>query len=219
MLRDLRYFKKQNVIEASLGAKGAYFLLFDDGTITWGNVSPSLNNLLENPRGDIKYLSLSLSNSNYYLEYQDGTRNFEASPPLHNHLTATCDMDPFVIGFSHDSIASHFSCGRSLEDTAEELACGEISAHSDIFAIRVVFVRNLKRWHTLDNRRLKAFQMAELECVPVVKLGDATAKLAMRICGYPDLGQDVYVRGWDDDDDDYDYDEYDWFDDYSDPFD
>ncbi len=81
-------------------------------------------------------------------------------------LATTGKIDPRVIRFSQENIAANFKDGRSVNSLAELLGKGN---KIDITPIRIVEKDGMV--FTLDNRRLYAHQMANVE-VPYIKLAN-----------------------------------------------
>lgn len=68
-------------------------------------------------------------------------------------------IDPKQVRFSQDSIKATSKDGRSVDDLAQALRSGKVKPE-DVPAIRVVDRDGVL--YTLDNRRLAAFQQADM---------------------------------------------------------
>jgi hypothetical protein len=68
------------------------------------------------------------------------------------------NLDPAGIYFTHAKIKPHFSTGKSIMDTYQEIATNKISA-SDIPIINVYCVND--KYYSLNNRRLYLFKMCK----------------------------------------------------------
>jgi len=77
------------------------------------------------------------------------------------------DLNPQTIRFCQDSCADKFICGLRLIDTLKQLKAKLVSAYGDIPTIRVFWWEEFEAWFTEDNRRLKVYQDAGLDKVPV----------------------------------------------------
>merc|ERR1712232_1108543 len=75
----------------------------------------------------------------------------------HKNKFESISACPHKVLFTKGVICDHFSCGRAVQSTIDELSSGTVSAQ-DIPAIRVV--RRSGKLLTLDHRRLYAFQKA-----------------------------------------------------------
>jgi senataxin len=73
-----------------------------------------------------------------------------------------CKMDVSKIRFTQQTVSPYFTDGNTVEELAQQLAIGEISA-ADIPSIRVVKYKN-QLW-SLDNRRLRAFKDGLVETI------------------------------------------------------
>jgi hypothetical protein len=73
------------------------------------------------------------------------------------------EINPHEVRFSQDSVSNNFSDGHTIEQTASALRSGSLSRH-DLPKIRLV--EHEGNLFTLDNRRLVAFQQANLDSVP-----------------------------------------------------
>ena len=73
-------------------------------------------------------------------------------------------LDPKTIKFSQPNVGTHFSNGKSLSETINDLHSGAVSPH-DFPPIQVV--QKDGQLFTIDNRRLLAFNAAGIEKIPV----------------------------------------------------
>lgn len=72
------------------------------------------------------------------------------------------------IHFTQNTVSATFDNGTMLANVVGQLFSGALKPH-DIPAIRVVYVGYLRRWFTLDNRRLRVFKNANIEEINVIE--------------------------------------------------
>lgn len=117
--------------------------------------------------GDITFLSISSDNEHFFARTSKGAVWYlvPGCSKLSSwiHLTPV-RMDPSHIRFTQTSIASHFSRGDRVSDVVNWLWYGEMSPE-DMDTIDVV--RHGCYFYTLGNRRLYAFQQAQIPNIPV----------------------------------------------------
>ncbi len=103
----------------------------------------------------------------------------------------TCMMDPHQIRFSQDSIKGTFKDGRSVDDLAEGLRNGTVRPE-DVPAIRIVDRDGVK--YTLDNRRLAAFQQADMNVPARMATPQEVARDAFKFTTKNE-GTSIRIRG------------------------
>jgi hypothetical protein len=103
----------------------------------------------------------------------------------------TCMIDPHQVRFSQDSVKATFKDGRSIDDLADGLRSGKIKPE-DVPAIRVLDRDGVL--YTLDNRRLLAFQRADMNVPARWATPDEIARDAFKFTTKNE-GTSIRVRG------------------------
>jgi hypothetical protein len=151
---------------AALGQGGSYFILYDDGAYYWGgDIHRDLQETLDSTDKTIMRVCLCASDDSYFIQFLDGSTEWAAVYSFGNAVKADEHLDPREIQYRNSSIATLFSCGRNIDDVADELSTGQCDV-DDIPAIRVVKDRG--DIYSLDNRRLYAFKQSGVRKIPVV---------------------------------------------------
>jgi hypothetical protein len=99
-------------------------------------------------------------------------------------------LNPRNIRFTQDSIAARFKNGDSVDDLIEKLKAGTITAN-DMPPIRV-FEKN-GQLYSLDNRRLYAFQQANVPIRTIPATTDEIANESWKLTTIND-GTSIRVR-------------------------
>eukprot|EP00468_Gymnochlora_sp_CCMP2014_P003573 CAMPEP_0167752630 /NCGR_PEP_ID=MMETSP0110_2-20121227/7246_1 /TAXON_ID=629695 /ORGANISM="Gymnochlora sp., Strain CCMP2014" /LENGTH=276 /DNA_ID=CAMNT_0007638269 /DNA_START=509 /DNA_END=1339 /DNA_ORIENTATION=- len=174
---------------AQLGYNGSYYLEYCDGKMYFEGLPNSLTEVLEDEKYYVEHVVLDPDSYNYYCKTEKG-RIWVGPMCLTNHLTADLRLSPAEIFFSNSSIKSEFSDGNCIFELAKDLEYGIVSAE-DIELIRVVRVDGC--FHSLDNRRLKAFKLAGLDSIPVQIL-PAHPTIVGKIYRLRDYGRTIKIR-------------------------
>ncbi|WP_216892161.1 putative T7SS-secreted protein [Nocardia alni] len=111
--------------------------------------------------------------------------------PLGLMPEACGSTDPRAVRFTQDSVSSQFRNQGSVFDLADALRSGDV-APSEIPPIRV-FEKN-GDLYTLDNRRLLAFQMADVHVPYTMATPQEIARDAFKMTSKTD-GQSIRIRG------------------------
>lgn len=159
----------RDVTWAALGASGSWFLKFDDGSWYWDRLHSDLEEILDDEeargRGVAKVFLSASTRSTWYVEYSDGTAEWSAPASFSNELNMSRYLAVKNILFSVDSIADHFSCGRSLDEVIQELREGHLDPE-DVPAMRVCTYQGQR--YSLNNRRNFVFGEARVKKVPII---------------------------------------------------
>eukprot|EP00040_Diaphanoeca_grandis_P004797 m.30186 g.30186 ORF g.30186 m.30186 type:complete len:346 (+) comp16229_c0_seq1:420-1457(+) len=156
-----------SVLSACVGCDGAWFLKFSDHHMYWGGeINDQLVVALESKPGRaVQHVYLSPFDDHYFVEFSDGTMQWEATEDFSNAIKADDHIDPHDVFYTEPFIKDCFSCGRAIHDVADDLFDGQVDPE-DIPAIRVT--EHLGKLYTLDNRRLWAFLNAQLDRIPII---------------------------------------------------
>ncbi len=101
-------------------------------------------------------------------------------------------LSPNEVRFSQSDVSPHFSDGSRVGDLASSLRSGAVSSE-DVPTIQVVFYKG--KLFTLDNRRLLAFNLANISEIPVevVSMSDMSVSARFKNRWDPIRGQGNYV--------------------------
>eukprot|EP00470_Lotharella_oceanica_P002695 CAMPEP_0170177478 /NCGR_PEP_ID=MMETSP0040_2-20121228/10112_1 /TAXON_ID=641309 /ORGANISM="Lotharella oceanica, Strain CCMP622" /LENGTH=298 /DNA_ID=CAMNT_0010420125 /DNA_START=69 /DNA_END=965 /DNA_ORIENTATION=- len=189
MVQLLKTRNQYSVASVALGSNGGYFLLYTDGAYYYGGgLNSNLRKTLDDPPSNVTYVSMC--GQNYFVEFADGSQEWCGPTRLTNHLKHSCYMSHKEIRYSNTSISSTFSEGGSVRELAKDLE-NERCYVEDVPMIRVVKVDGL--WHSLDNRRLWAFSLAEITDIPVQILSPSRSAI-QRVRKLKNRGTNIHVR-------------------------
>eukprot|EP00808_Paulinella_micropora_P008482 g19495.t1 len=160
---DMYWNNVPSRVEQLLQSRTQYSL--DDGTIYYENVHESLQDTIQNDPKSIRRVFLSAFDSNYYVDFTDGSSEWVASTAFSNNMEADDWMDPHPILYTNHSIKSAFKRGTSIYEVRDQLQDHTLDVN-DIPAIRVVKYGG--SFYSLDNRRLWAFSQAGVKEIPVI---------------------------------------------------
>lgn len=110
----------------------------------------------------IQVEKLDVSQATYNFEVDDFHTYYVSGSKILAHNK--CYLDPKDIRYTQDSISNKFRDGSSVDDMIDSLKSGTLSP-DDVPALEV-FKQN-GRIYSVNNRRLFAYKMAEIERVPV----------------------------------------------------
>mmetsp|Transcript_14011 Transcript_14011/g.21207 ORF Transcript_14011/g.21207 Transcript_14011/m.21207 type:complete len:302 (+) Transcript_14011:86-991(+) len=187
----LRTRTQYEVKTAQLGYSGSYYLEYYDGARYWGGLPSGLVDLLNDKKIVIEDVVLDPDSYNYYCESDKGDQYWCGPTRLTNHLKADKHLSHEEIYYSNSSIKSFFSDGRSVFKLARELENGETHIE-DIEMIRVLKVDGC--YHSLDNRRLKAFSDAGVDSIPVQVVRASNSAIVKKIRNLPNEGCTIKIR-------------------------
>ena len=217
------YVYVRNLPTVLVDPTGADFCAYDpvscqDGMLNTKPLSQEELDRIQNPRlramcADTPFPCQGLRSGN---EDASGTTGVTGEPGASSGISVTADptiitvdtnptssgsnvefLDPSTIRFTHDSISPRFQNGKFIPDVAEGLRSGSIDPAS-VDPIRVVDMND--KLYSLDNRRLAAFQMANVN-VPVERVSLSDPAIAAKFADAYTTnwwvdGRWVFIRGW-----------------------
>lgn len=158
--------------DLALGPDDTYFVSFQSGGGWKASVFPELmetTNEAEEEGGGVEMVRMSPDNRYlYWLRDNEGTAHWRGYRKFRLDAKGVRWLDISNLRYTHDSIAPHFSDGRSIHELAEDLEHG-ITSVEDVEPIEAYRDQN-GLWWCVSNRRLWAFKQAGIQKVPVIKI-------------------------------------------------